>query len=138
MIRKRGFAFPANQHLNPVRQPLSASSNPQGLRAQVSKQKEDVDRLEEEAVEMREKLKKLAKLEKNEKGHNAMTEELRKMEEETGLSVSLLPAPLVLVVESLYNIESIPQARYFSQRWTSAMVLAKSGDKCANCSPLHR
>lgn len=37
---------------------------------------------------MKDKLKKLAKLEKNEKGHNAMTEELKKMEEETGLSVS--------------------------------------------------
>lgn len=40
-------------------------------------------------MEAKEKLKKLAKLEKNEKGHNAMTEELRKMEEETGLSVSV-------------------------------------------------
>lgn len=60
----------------------------------MSKQKEDIDRLEEEAAKTKEKLKKLAKLEKNEKGHNAMTEELRKMEEETGLSVSCRPRPL--------------------------------------------
>eukprot|EP00752_Nemacystus_decipiens_P008313 g7431.t1 len=61
----------------------------EGLQAQLNKQREDIDRLEEEAMDTKERLKKLAKLEKNEKGHNAMTEELKKMEEETGLSVGL-------------------------------------------------
>ena len=95
MRRKRPSPFRANQRTpTNVRQPSFTSPNPQGLRAQVSKQKEDIDRLEEEAAETKEKLKKLAKLEKNEKGHNAMTEELRKMEEETGLSVSCRPRSL--------------------------------------------
>ncbi len=36
---------------------------------------------------MKEKLKRLEKLEKSQKGHDAMTEELKRMEEETGLDV---------------------------------------------------
>lgn len=59
------------------------------LGVELSKEKEKKDRLESDAVEMRERLKKLDKYEKNEKGHNAMTEELKKMEKETGLSVSI-------------------------------------------------
>lgn len=59
----------------------------QGLRLELSTERENVERLESEAEESKEKLKRLAKLEKNEKGHNAMTEELKKMEEETGISV---------------------------------------------------
>ncbi|CAM9866966.1 unnamed protein product, partial [Ectocarpus sp. 12 AP-2014] len=59
----------------------------EGLRLELSKERENVERLELEAEASKEKLKRLAKLEKNEKGHNAMTEELKKMEEETGISV---------------------------------------------------
>ncbi|CAM9796586.1 unnamed protein product [Ectocarpus sp. 4 AP-2014] len=59
----------------------------EGLRLELSKERENVERLESEAEESKEKLKRLAKLEKNEKGHNAMTEELKKMQEETGISV---------------------------------------------------
>ncbi|CAM9568681.1 unnamed protein product, partial [Ectocarpus sp. 13 AM-2016] len=59
----------------------------EGLRLELSKEREIVERMELEAEESKEKLKRLAKLEKNEKGHNAMTEELKKMEEETGISV---------------------------------------------------
>lgn len=55
----------------------------------MAKQKEDLDAFQVEAEEMRERIKKLAKFEKQEKGQNAMNEELRKMEQETGLSVSL-------------------------------------------------
>ncbi|CAM9609344.1 unnamed protein product [Ectocarpus fasciculatus] len=59
----------------------------EGLRLELSTERETIERLESEAEESKEKLKRLAKLEKNEKGHNAMTEELKKMEEETGISV---------------------------------------------------
>ncbi|CBJ28638.1 conserved unknown protein [Ectocarpus siliculosus] len=59
----------------------------EGLRLELSTERENVERLESEAEESKEKLKRLAKLEKNEKGHNAMTEELKKMEEETGIRV---------------------------------------------------
>ncbi|CAM9739817.1 unnamed protein product [Ectocarpus sp. 6 AP-2014] len=59
----------------------------EGLRLELSTERENVERLESEAEDSKEKLKRLAKLEKNEKGHNAMTEELKKMEEETGISV---------------------------------------------------
>ncbi|CAM9327393.1 unnamed protein product, partial [Hapterophycus canaliculatus] len=59
------------------------------LRTELNFQKEAVGKLESEAEEMKERLKKLAKLEKNEKGLSAMTEELKKMEAETGLSVGL-------------------------------------------------
>lgn len=62
--------------------------NIKGLRAELGREKGNADRLEADAVEMRERLKKLDKYEKNEKGHNAMTEELKRMEKETGLSVS--------------------------------------------------
>lgn len=44
--------------------------------------------LQGEAEEMRERIKKLAKFEKQEKGQSAMNEELKKMEQETGISVS--------------------------------------------------
>ncbi|CAB1105899.1 unnamed protein product [Ectocarpus sp. CCAP 1310/34] len=59
----------------------------EGLRLELSTERENVERLESEAEESKEKLKRLAKLEKNKKGHNAMTEELKKMQEETGISV---------------------------------------------------
>lgn len=77
-----------NHHFKLPHFRTSITTRAQGLRTELGKQKEDIDRLEVEAVEMKERLKKLAKLEKNEKGHNAMTEELKRMEEETGLSVS--------------------------------------------------
>lgn len=57
----------------------------------MAKCKEDFSALEEEAEDMRDKLKKMAKQEKHEKGHTAMTEELKKMEEETGINVSDRP-----------------------------------------------
>lgn len=62
----------------------------QALQSELDECKEKLRTCEEEAEEMRADLKKLARLQKNEKGHNAMTEELKKMEEETGLSVSVI------------------------------------------------
>lgn len=68
---------------------VATPPNPhQALQSELAKYKDDLSALEEEAADMREKLKKVAKQEKHEKGHNAMTEELKKMEEETGISVS--------------------------------------------------
>lgn len=49
-----------------------------------------MSKLEAEAEEMRERIKKLAKFEKQEKGQSALNEELKKMEQETGISVSYL------------------------------------------------
>lgn len=60
----------------------------QGLRSELDKQKEEMSKLEAEAEEMRERIKKLAKFEKQEKGQSALNEELKKMEQETGISVS--------------------------------------------------
>lgn len=68
----------------------------QELQHELDTCKEDMAALEVEVEEMRGKLKKLAKEEKTAKGHNAMTEELKKMEAETGLSVSF--------VKSMYEI----------------------------------
>lgn len=54
----------------------------------MAKQKEEISALKVEAEEMRDRIKKLAKFEKQEKAQSAMNEELKKMEQETGLSVS--------------------------------------------------
>lgn len=60
----------------------------QALRSELEACKSDMATLEIEADQLRDQLKKVSKKEKNEKGMNAMTEELKKMEAETGMSVS--------------------------------------------------
>lgn len=60
----------------------------QALRSELEACKRNAATMEFEATEMRDQLKKLSKKEKNEKGMHAMTEELKKLEAETGMNVS--------------------------------------------------
>lgn len=61
------------------------------LESELSNKNDELSKLQGEAEEMQEKLRKLDRQDKHEKGHNAMTEELRKMEVETGIKVSDRP-----------------------------------------------